>query len=325
MNTNSHNQPPTLGEIIEKSKMGGAKSIVVGLVIIFLFIGIAYTGVHNYNLFGHGLQGDQAVFALIPVVLLEGSILLTLAGSFVWFSGGSQKIFASAFGWMLFLIVAANTVVDSMMNSRDTLPSWLAVYSQFFMFATPVGVMAAWKLILDLDPSKKKLDQQKSIEHALEEAKFAHIQRAMLSEANREALTSFGDQFGEAMAAHIRNSAPQISRTGVIDGESKPIMKMSKDTPEDVGRVLNNWKADAAKRDVETFTVHQLAKATPTEYQKQVQDFLAKTLGEIKPDQTLTRAQILAKTPANLHQMANWVMDRASMDGMEPEPIPVPA
>ena len=137
MNTNSHNQPPTLGDIMQKSKQSGSKNIVVGLVVIFLLIGVVYTGIHNYNLFSKGLHANQSVFAIIPVILLEGSILLALAGSFVWFSGGSQKMFASGFGWILFAIVAANTIVDSMLNSTETMPGWLTVYSQFFMFATP--------------------------------------------------------------------------------------------------------------------------------------------------------------------------------------------
>jgi len=226
MNTNSHNQLPTMGEFMHKSKLGGAKAIVVAIVVIFLLIGIIYTGIHNYNLFSRGLHGDQAVFAMIPVVLLEGSILLALAGSFVWFSGGAQKMFASGFGWVLFLIVAANTVVDSMLNSVKDMPPWLAIYSQFFLWATPVAVMAAWKLILDLDPAKRSLDQQKAIEHALAEAKFAAAQKALMSDANREALADFGDAFGANLAAHIRQSAPALRgqpQAPVIEGETTPV------------------------------------------------------------------------------------------------------
>lgn len=217
MNTNSHSQLPTMGEFMHRSKLNGAKSIVIGIVVIFLLIGVIYTGIHNYNLFSRGLHTDQAVFALIPAILLEGSILLALAGSFVWFSGGSQKMFASAFGWILFAIVAANTTVDSMINSSETMPAWLNIYSTFFLFATPIATMASWKLILDLDPSKKALDQAKALEHALSEAKFAAIQRALMSEANRGALNDFGDAFGSALAAHIRQSAPEV-----IEGHAKP-------------------------------------------------------------------------------------------------------
>jgi hypothetical protein len=223
-----------MGDFMQKSKMSGAKGIVAALVVIFLLIGVIYTGIHNFNLFAHGLPAEQKVFALIPVILLEGSILLALAGSFVWFSGGAQKIFATAFGWVLFLVVAANTIVDSLLNSNGStgqpLPDWLTVYSTFFMFATPVAVMAAWKLILDLDPAKKKLDMQKAIEHALDEAKFAAAQRALLSETNRAALLDYGEATSQFIAAAIRQSAPTPR---VVDGTAKPVMQMAKDSATD--------------------------------------------------------------------------------------------
>ncbi len=207
---NNNNQQPTMGEFMQKSKMGGAKSIVVAVLISFLLIGVVYTGIHNFNLFSRTLTEDQRLFALIPVILLEGGILLFLAGSFVWFAGGSQKIVATVSGWLLFAVVAANTVVDSMLHSSGEMPEWLKLYSTFVMYAMPVLVMAILKLILDLDPAKRRLDMEKAIEHAMQEGKFAAAQRAMNDEANRAALSDYSTAYGNAMAQAIRESAPQV-------------------------------------------------------------------------------------------------------------------
>lgn len=210
---NNNNQQPTMGEFMQKSNKGGAKSIVVAVLVSFLLIGVVYTGIHNFNLFSRTLGDDQKIFALIPVVLLEGGILLFLAGSFVWFAGGAQKIVATISGWLLFAIVAANTVVDSLLHSSGDMPSWLTLYSTFVMYAMPVLVMAILKLILDLDPAKRRMDMEKAIEFALMEGKFAAAQRAMNSEPNRAALSDYGDAYGDALAAHIRQSAPQVPTT----------------------------------------------------------------------------------------------------------------
>lgn len=211
MNTNEK-QIPTIGDVMSKSRINGARAIVVVAMIGFLLIGVVYTGIHNFNLFARTLQADQKLFALIPVILLEGGILLFLAGSFVWFSGGAQKIVATASGWLLFAVIAVNTLVDSLITSRETMPEWLTIYSSFIMYAMPVVVMAILKLIIDLDPSKRSLDMEKAIEYALGEAKFAAAQRALTSHSNRLALTNYGDAFERALAQHIEQSAPALNQ-----------------------------------------------------------------------------------------------------------------
>ena len=109
--------------------------------------------------------------------------------------------------------IAANTVVDSMLHSSGAMPEWLTLYSTFVMYAMPVLVMAILKLILDLDPAKRRLDMEKAIEHAMQEGKFAAAQRAMHDEANRAALSDYSTAYGNAMAQAqaIRQSAPQVA------------------------------------------------------------------------------------------------------------------
>lgn len=218
-----NNGIPTMGEVIARSKVNGAKAITVVVAVVFLMVGVVYTGIHNFNLYGRALPVDQKLFALIPVIMLEGGIVLFTAAGFVWFSGGAQKLVATAAGWGLFGVVAANTVIDSLVVAGSTLPDWLQLYATFGLYAMPVAVMAIIKLLLDLDPAKRKLDLDKAIEHALIEAKFAAAQRALGADENRLALQDYGDAFAQQLAKTIRSSAPAME---LIE---RPPMQLAKD------------------------------------------------------------------------------------------------
>lgn len=229
MNTHT-NQTRTMADFLADSKKNSVKNMVIFVFAVFLMIGVVYTGMHNYNLFKRTLPTDQAIFALIPVILIEGSIVAFIVGGYVWFAGGTQKLVASITSWALFGIVALNTMVDSMTATHDVLPSWLAIYSTVIVFAVPVGVMAIIKALFDLDPVKRKVEIQKAVEHALIEGQFAEMQRALGSDTNRQALTHYGDSFGAALAAHIRDISPLV-----VDGQTReihptpPVTAMAKD------------------------------------------------------------------------------------------------
>lgn len=223
-----------MADFLADSKKSAVKSAVLFTFAAFLMIGVIYTGLHNYNLFSRTVKAGQEVFALIPVILIEGSVVAFIVAGYVWFAGGTQKLVATVSGWALFLIIGINTLIDSLMTSGgdSALPQWLHLYSTFVMYAVPVAIMAIIKLLFDLDPSKRKVEIQKAMEHALVEGQFAEMQRALGSDTNRQALAHFGNQFGAALAAHIREIAPIPSAVSgnVIDGESKPVKNASSAT-----------------------------------------------------------------------------------------------
>lgn len=238
MNTHN-NQTRTMADFLADSKKSSIKSAVLFVFATFLMIGVVYTGLHNYNLFKRTVQTGQEIFALIPVILIEGSIVAFIVAGYVWFAGGTQKLVATISGWVMFGIVGLNTLVDSLMASGNQMPDWLHLYATFIMYGVPVAVMAVIKLLFDLDPSKRKVEIQKAMEHALVEGQFAEMQRALGSDTNRQALAHFGDQFGAALAAHIRAISPVAQVGQVVDGESRPIekpnaptMAMAKDLPD---------------------------------------------------------------------------------------------
>lgn len=225
----------TVGEVMKARQREGIKAIVIGVTVLFLVVGVVYTGIHNFNLFSRTLPADQRVFALIPVVLIEGGILLFMAGGFFWFSGGAQKTLASGFGWVLFAIVAGNTMVDSMTASSSTIPEWLNIYASYFVWITPVLVMAMIKLVLDLDPARKRIDREKALEHAREEAEHLAVQEAMMGEDVRVALQNYGRGVARHMGDQIRLATPEPS--GVT-----PVLAMNASAPVDEVKIIN--KAD---------------------------------------------------------------------------------
>ena len=230
MNTHT-NQTRTMADFLADSKKSSVKNVVIFVFATFLMIGVIYTGVHNYNLFVRTVKPGQEIFAVIPVILVEGSIVAFIVAGYVWFAGGTQKLVASITSWALFGIVALNTMVDSMMTTSGSVPDWLKIYAGILVFAVPVGVMAVIKALFDLDPSKRKVEIQKAVEHALIEGQFAEMQRALGSDTNRQALVHFGDSFGAALAAHIRDISPQIVYGQAREVTLNPAMAMAKDTP----------------------------------------------------------------------------------------------
>lgn len=234
MNTHN-NQTRTMADFLADSKKSSIKSAVLFVFATFLMIGVVYTGLHNYNLFSRTVKPGQEIFALIPVILIEGSIVAFIVAGYVWFAGGTQKLVATIAGWVMFGIVGLNTLVDSLMASggANNLPDWLHLYSTFIMYGVPVAVMAVIKLLFDLDPSKRKVEIQKAMEHALVEGQFAEMQRALGSDTNRQALAHFGNQFGAALADHIRAISP-VASGQIVDAEARtvepPTMAMAKDT-----------------------------------------------------------------------------------------------
>lgn len=213
---------PTIGEIISRKKLGGFKAVVIFFAGLLFVGGLIYTGLHNLNLFTRAVPESQKVFAFVPVILLEGSIILALLGSFVWFHIGTQKTIGTIFGWVLFLVVAANTVIDSMFNAGEAIPDWMSVYSTLVMWATPVFVIAVWKAIIDADPAKHHIDMQRQIDHAVEEAKFEAALTALKSTDTRDAVKHFGDQYAGWLNERIRGSSPQSSNR--VEAKPKPAL-----------------------------------------------------------------------------------------------------
>lgn len=201
---------PTMGELIDSSRRQGFATVTNIALLLFLLVGVIYTGIHNYNLFARTMKPGQEVFALIPVVLLEGSVLLLTAGGFFAFTGGAQKLVAMLASWGFLVVIGINTVLDSQMAAGQAIPEWLQTYQTFVLYGTPVAMLAVLKAVLDLSPAKRKLDMQMAIEHAQMEGKYNAIRLALHSKDNRMALADFAAQYAQQLADKLRGVVPAL-------------------------------------------------------------------------------------------------------------------
>lgn len=149
-----NNQTATIGQIMNDQKRASIRALAVVLSIILYGAVLLYTGIHNFNLFTRVLPPDQKLFAVIVLVCLEGAaVFLPLAIHF-WLMPGAQRMV----GYMLYgvnwLIVVANTVLDSSFATHAEIPSWLAMYAQYVAPAAPIVIGGGIAMLYLLDPSK---------------------------------------------------------------------------------------------------------------------------------------------------------------------------
>ena len=197
-----------LTEKLKQDQQRAARAITATLAAAIVALGAAYTAVHNYNLFARYLPDNQQIFALIPVLLLEGSLLLLLIAQFTWLVAPAQRIIAAAASWLLFGLLAIHTLIDSWLQTGSQPPDWLALYANFALPITPVLTTAIWKLIIDADPARARARARAvldaAIEQAQHEATLAALDRAEITAA----IQAHTDAIAQAAAQRIRESAP---------------------------------------------------------------------------------------------------------------------
>jgi hypothetical protein len=218
----------SIGEILNEGRTTAVRNVVIGIGAFFLLAALVYTGIHNYNLFARYLPADQKLFALIPVILIEGSVIAFIVGSFVWFGFGTQKLLAQIFGWVLFAVAGANTLIDSIYQAAENAPEWLGIYAFWVLPVTPVVVAAMWKLIFDTDPRKRAMDAKMAMRGAIEESMYKARMRALgQGGAHSGALDEYGAAVDRALADLIRGSSPQLPA-----GTPAPTAQMAAEKPE---------------------------------------------------------------------------------------------
>jgi len=195
-----------LRETLKQDQQRAARAITATLAAALIIAGAIYTGIHNFNLFARYLPQDQQVFALIPVLLLEGSLLLLLIAQFTWLTSPTQRIIATASSWVIFVTLAANTLIDSTIQSNNQPPDWLQLYATFALPVTPVLVTAVWKLIIDSDPARARARARATLEAAIEQAQHEATLAALDEEQITRAIADYRTTTAALAAQRIRGS-----------------------------------------------------------------------------------------------------------------------
>jgi len=214
-----------LRETLKQDQQRAARAITATLAAAIVALGAAYTAVHNYNLFARYLPDNQQVFALIPVVALEGSLLLLLIAQFTWLTSPTQRIIATASSWLLFGLLAIHTLIDSWLQTGNQPPDWLQLYATFALPVTPVLVVAVWKLIIDADPARARARARATLEAAIEQAQHEATLAALDRAEITAAIQSHTDAVAQAAAQRIRGSgSPKITPPPTPRPKASPAM-----------------------------------------------------------------------------------------------------
>jgi len=195
-----------LTEKLKQDQQRAARAITATLAAALIIAGAIYTGIHNFNLFARYLPDNQQIFALIPVIALEGSLLLLLVAQFTWLVAPAQRIIATASSWVIFVTLAANTLIDSTIQANSAPPDWLQLYATFALPVTPVLVVAVWKLIIDADPAQARARARATLDAAIEQARHEATLAALDRAEITAAIQSHTDAVAQAAAQRIRGS-----------------------------------------------------------------------------------------------------------------------
>lgn len=85
-----NSRPLTVGEMMSRDDLKSKRQLVQLCAGILIAIGLMFTGTLSFLLYGRAFEGAMKVVAIIPALLIEGSLAMFLLGSFVWFSHGTQ-------------------------------------------------------------------------------------------------------------------------------------------------------------------------------------------------------------------------------------------
>lgn len=152
---------------------------VVGAII---FSAVLFTGWHNWNLFARGATTEAGkAIAIIPALLLDGSIIILLVLLLTYFKDEWQWRVAAGFNALLFLIIGYNTSVDYALNANQELSATMQGYLSWGVAWSFLGTLALWEIIIHLDPMHKMRMQKARLEmRALRASNAAEVEHVEL-------------------------------------------------------------------------------------------------------------------------------------------------
>ena len=211
----------TVSEMMAADDRSASRGLIKVGVAAIIAISLLFTGYFNIMLYGAAFPADLKILALIPVVILEGSLALFLMGNFVWFSAGTQGMLAKIFGWVMFGIVGLNVIIafNEQSGNFGAANEFLKLYAFWGVPLVIVMVVGFWKAVLDADPAIKAMRLKRKMAQTLEMAKLNATILALGSNESREALVEFGEneswQVNQMLrgqlglgAGHARKAAP---------------------------------------------------------------------------------------------------------------------
>lgn len=239
----------TIDELIKEDEHASQQRLIKVLVGVLLALGLIFTGALNFMLYSRPFPGNLKVLALIPALLIEGSLALFLLGSFVWFAHGTQGTLAKVFGWLMFAIVGGNTVVEfnTLLNpDAAAADGFLKLYSFWGVPLVVVLVIGFWKAVVDADPTIMGMRRRREMRQAVESVKQDAFLAALGTEESRAAIRSYGVRAAGALnrALNPGGEVLQLPAEGGTGGDlGRPQPRLHNDDIVAIAKLLRTMNA----------------------------------------------------------------------------------
>lgn len=276
-------------------QMGG---VVKGLIVFLMVIGSVFTGYHTHHLFSRGLGGTQEafLFAFIPVISLEGAVLLTFAAKFFYFTTVKQHGMGNFAMWVGIIILVANTILNHSYNTGDqgVLKPVLEVYSLIMLPVAPILSIVYAKEILSADPEITDRVERTMHEATINRKLSIMTRDAYNSPQVTEALNAKRDMMANVIAQQIVSgmlSAKGTSQFADYDVRSKSPIALPKPSVDTTDERVS--KAAAA--------LSAPSGPTQSSIDAMIQAAVAKALANAQPS-SVSREKILQEQLAQLQK-----------------------
>jgi hypothetical protein len=193
----------SIASLVAEDEHKGKRTLVQVAAGALIGLGLVFTFILNVMLYSRAFEGPMKIIGVIPAILIEGSLAVFMFGSFVWFSAGTQGMLAKIFGWLMFLIVALNVIVEfnALSNAAAAESAAIKLYSFWGVPLVIPLVIAFWKAVVDTDPSINIMRTKRKFQQAKQAAEMQSIMLAASSDAATQALAMYGQRVGQQMIA----------------------------------------------------------------------------------------------------------------------------
>lgn len=182
-------------QIAHKARTSG-NGLGFTIAWLMIVVGVIVTAIQTHSLSYNGMRGSElyddwlAVAAWLPVVLLEGTAVGLTLGRLYFFKGTTQRRVGYVASFVVWGVLAFNTIVRFAVGNGGALPDPLLFYVRYILPLSIVAVPYLWKWLLDLHP-----ESQERIAALEVEAEYANQWR----ELHREQNTMMVDAYRGAM------------------------------------------------------------------------------------------------------------------------------
>lgn len=130
-----------------------ARVLVAAMFVLMCF----FTGYHTWNLFARGATTEIGqTLAIVPSVALDGSMLLLMVLVKYDFKDKLQRLIATIFNVLLFVIIGVIVTLDFSLAQNELLTPGFQLFLKYGLVGSLLFSMGIWTILFHVDPSHQQ-------------------------------------------------------------------------------------------------------------------------------------------------------------------------